>query len=578
MVLALLLTSVTPAPALAEWGASSTAPGSGRASAATVNQLPSPTVTQNRNTLTVDWPDSTLSNGVAVTGYTVVRYSAGAAQSQPALAGCSGTLTVSICTETNVPDGLWAYAVTARFSTNWASVESARSQQVRSDGTAPVNNIWLVPGTGNSVKNGNTVYYRGAAAGSLSLRNELTDTGSGPASSTTGTIPAGQGWTHTASSVSTPAGGPFVSNPFTWTAGSTLDFTVGMDGADVAGNTAPTSIRFVNDATSPTGGAITYTSGTTRQSTLQITVDPIDDTGSGLGAASRYLDRATATLTGDTCGTFGPFTERTANPAPTQSDTGLVVGSCYRYRYRFTDSVGNETITTGAGIVKVKLTYESVITGPPTPVDYFRLADTGTVLTNAAPNSTNGTYSGGPTHGTAGALAASANTATTFDGIDDYGQFTRNVSDDFSIEFWFRSTQGLTTSPNWYDGAGLVNGEVFNVVNDFGVTLSSDGRVMAGVGNPDVTASSKAGLNNDAWHHVVMTRARPSGIVILYVDGVQAATVTGGVQALNAAPQLNIGRLPTGRNYYRGSIDEIAIYTSVLSSAQVLAHYQNAQP
>ena len=57
----------------------------------------------------------------------------------------------------------------------------------------------------------------------------------------------------------------------------------------------------------------------------------------------------------------------------------------------------------------------------------------------------NGTYVNGPTVGVAGALTGDSDTAATFDGVNDFGTAPRQVADDLSIEFWFKSTQGIGT-------------------------------------------------------------------------------------------------------------------------------------
>ncbi len=121
-----------------------------------------------------------------------------------------------------MPAGDWVYTVTPVFATNWLGAESQDSDPVTSDGTAPVNDVSLAVVSGAAAKTGNTVYYRGTAAGSLRLSNAVVDLGSGPASSATAALGGtSTGWTHTPSTVSTPAGGPYVSNLFSWAAGTT---------------------------------------------------------------------------------------------------------------------------------------------------------------------------------------------------------------------------------------------------------------------------------------------------------------------------------------------------------------------
>ncbi len=185
-----------------------------------------------------------------------------------------------------------------------------------------------------------------------------------------------------------------------------------------------------------------------------------------------------------------------------------------------------------------------------------------------------GTYVNGPTFGVTGAIANDASTAVQFDGVSDYGTVARQISDNFSIELWFQTTTGgISTGTNWYEGAGLVDGAVSGAAADFGVALRADGKVMAGVGTPDVTITSPLGYRDGAWHHVVFTRTMTTGALVLYVDGVSVATGTGSKVTLTAPPALTFGRIQSGTNSFAGSLDEIAVYNTVLTPATVAAHY-----
>jgi hypothetical protein len=117
----------------------------------------------------------------------------------------------------------------------------------------PVNNLVLSDQTGGaSMLTGTIVYYKGATAGSFTITNAVTNTTGGAASSS---FPAlggtATGWSHTASVVSTPSGGPYVSNTFSWTAGTSSSPTEAITGTDGAGDTVVTALAFVNDSTAP---------------------------------------------------------------------------------------------------------------------------------------------------------------------------------------------------------------------------------------------------------------------------------------------------------------------------------------
>ncbi|MDH6238425.1 LamG domain-containing protein [Cryobacterium sp. CG_9.6] len=574
-----LISAVVSVPAYAFWSVSTVSPSSGAASAASVNPGSAPTLTVTKNNIRVSWAATTLSNGVGVSGYIVTRYSAENI-AQVSLTGCSGVIASISCLESNVPDGLWTYTVTPKFATNWIGAPSAGSASVRSDATAPINSVSLTDKSGGgSFLTGSTLYFRGAIAGAFRLTNTLTDVGgSGPASSSTASLGSAADWTHAPSAVSTPAGGPFVSNSFSWIAGAVTEPTIAINGLDNAGNSAAAPvIQLRLDNTGPTGGAISYAGSYTTASSVFATVQAVADAGAGTTpGGTRTLQRATALLSGNACGSFSAFADHVTNPAVAPATQALTVvpGTCYKYQYVVTDNVGNQTTTTSPNVVRAR-NYQTIVGATPGIQSHWRLADTGTVADDIGPANNDGTYFGAPTLSQSGAIVGDLNTAVVFDGINDYASVPRQISTDFSIEFWFKAnpqSNGRNTPKFWYDGAGLVDADVSGVAGDFGVSLTKQGNVAAGTGNPDVTVLSNKVVDDNAWHHVVMTRTQSTGIVQLFVDGTFEGSVTGGTQALTGPVSIDFGRTQATRNYFAGSLDEIAIYTSVLSAATVRDH------
>jgi hypothetical protein len=240
------------------------------------------------------------------------------------------------------------------------SVTYGPSTPVEVDTTAPVNSLSLTGQSGGgSFLSGTTLYYRGSVLGSFKIQNAVSDSGSGPASSA---FPAlggtTTGWTHTASTVSTPAGGPYVSNEFKWTAGTSSSPTETVTGTDAAGNTAAApTLTFTRDITAPSGGSITYTNGYNTSGTVAVTFSAGTDAGSGINAASGQLKRASTTLTNGSCGTFGAFEnvgpEGVSSP---YNDSSVATNTCYEYEYVVSDNVGNPATITSASIVKVDTT------------------------------------------------------------------------------------------------------------------------------------------------------------------------------------------------------------------------------
>ncbi|HEX8833917.1 MAG TPA: LamG-like jellyroll fold domain-containing protein, partial [Abditibacteriaceae bacterium] len=166
--------------------------------------------------------------------------------------------------------------------------------------------------------------------------------------------------------------------------------------------------------------------------------------------------------------------------------------------------------------------------------------------------------------------------AFSFNGVDNYITIPRSIQDDFSIAFWFKSTQNAGQISQWWQGTGLVDAEVPGVTTDFGVTFGG-GRVLFGVGAPDVTIRSGL-LNNGQWHHVVATRQKSNGAMRLYINGVLFASATGGTHSLTAPAEMRMGFLYYGGNPFAGALDEVRIYGRVLSATEVASSIINDAP
>jgi hypothetical protein len=311
-----------------------------------------------------------LANGNAVAGYIIKRYDAASPFAlQTTLSACAGTIVATACSESGVPAGRWVYSVTPAFATNWRGPESPMSNAVWVDQTAPVNAISMSLLSGNAVQSGTTIYYRGPAAGSFRLTNGVSDTGSGPASSATASLGGTTtGWTHGPSTVSTPAAGPYVSTPFSWTAGASSAPTEVVTGRDVAGNSAPTTLSFVNDSTGPTGGSVAASGlvGTGSlyaiSATLSLNLAKGTDPMSGVATTGAQLLRAKGTLTSSdgtidgACTAYSSYTLVSGGNDPGTPVSDLVTDqACYRYQYVVVDKLGNSTTYTSADI-KVDLT------------------------------------------------------------------------------------------------------------------------------------------------------------------------------------------------------------------------------
>ena len=236
---------------------------------------------------------------------------------------------------------------------NTATYSSASITRV--DTVAPANSLTL-SGTATAFLNGTTLYYDSGAAGSLAIVDAVSDAASGPASATFPAI-AASGWTHGAETVSTPAGGPYQSSAFTWSATPNNPTGYAVTGTDAAGRQASTSLTFVADNTAPASGSVAYTNGYVTSPSVAVTLVNGTDAGSGIKVSATQVQRQAATLSGGSCGSFGSFANvGPSGPSSPFADTTVTTGNCYRYRYLVPDNVGNTVTYTSSSVARVDTT------------------------------------------------------------------------------------------------------------------------------------------------------------------------------------------------------------------------------
>jgi Concanavalin A-like lectin/glucanases superfamily len=215
--------------------------------------------------------------------------------------------------------------------------------------------------------------------------------------------------------------------------------------------------------------------------------------------------------------------------------------------------------------------YRATVLGD-SPSVYYRLGD---LMAPAVPDPSaggiNAGLNGSVTFGQPGALAGDADTAVSFPGTGSNYLVTAaspgaayDLGDGpFSIEFWYKAAQ-----------TGVVQDAAFKGVGAYLVQLNASNQWslnLAGTGACFTTTASFA--DTATWHHVVVTRAAASQPHI-YVDGVdQAGNYTARTFG-NTTSTFIMGSGGGTTAPFGGLLDEVAIYKSVLTQAQVTAHYQ----
>lgn len=173
---------------------------------------------------------------------------------------------------------------------------------------------------------------------------------------------------------------------------------------------------------------------------------------------------------------------------------------------------------------------------------------------------------------------------------------------DFSGSIWFRSNHDISSSdgPQIFAGrlgaTGGTEGQNWwwfglDTNNYVAAAFSNIGTLTTGEpGYPNEIANHSAygiHFNDNKWHHAVFTldgNASDQYTLKIYVDGVlsQAATVTKTLLPgdFAGAADLNIGwwANPWGANFeYKGLLDELALYTKVLTPAEITEMYNDGK-
>ncbi|MGY3126531.1 PKD repeat protein [Agrococcus sp. UYP33] len=266
-----------------------------------------------------------------------------------------------------------------------------------------------------------------------------------------------------------------------------------------------------------------------------------------------------------------------SQPQVTFNDTGLTPGSSQSYTVRVVDGNGN-AVTSQAATVTIasgqSSGYANAVLDDGATL-YYPLGTNrsdwggastplfGTGVTNTSP---------GAVAGVTGESASSFN-GTTSGRVSSGSSST--VPSTFSTELWFNTT---TTQGGKLMGFGSSQTGSSGSY-DRHIYMQNNGRLTFGVYPGQVrTISSTASYNDGRWHHVVATQG--TGGIALYVDGARVAqdTTVTTAQSYTGFWRIggdNLGSWPGAPSsiYFRGAIDEVAVYSSALTSAQVSTHF-----
>ncbi|MGW8655099.1 LamG-like jellyroll fold domain-containing protein, partial [Nocardia salmonicida] len=175
-------------------------------------------------------------------------------------------------------------------------------------------------------------------------------------------------------------------------------------------------------------------------------------------------------------------------------------------------------------------------------------------------------------------VANTATGASTFTGSSTGRVATTNkvaAPSEYSTEVWFKTNS--TTGGKLIGYGSAASGD--STSYDRHLYMTNNGRLVFGTYDGSTrTIQNSTALNNNAWHHAVATQS--SAGMKLYVDGTLVASDASGTTAENYLGYWRIGgdnlsswpSAPSSK-YFKGALDEVAVYPYALTSAQVQTHY-----
>ncbi|XP_053385183.1 uncharacterized protein LOC123535929 [Mercenaria mercenaria] len=154
------------------------------------------------------------------------------------------------------------------------------------------------------------------------------------------------------------------------------------------------------------------------------------------------------------------------------------------------------------------------------------------------------------------------------DGTDDYVELddavTLGMENSFSIEVWISLDSGYTNGP--YPVLCTAEGTIC-------LTVES-GLVTGRYGDSSVTSTTS--MSADQWYNIIFRHRIESGSISIFVDGTIEGDTTGvsnlNFTELSSATNLTMFIGKENETYFRGTIDEVRIYSEGIQDDEITEH------
>ncbi|MCK4524212.1 hypothetical protein KAU15_04725, partial [candidate division WOR-3 bacterium] len=179
-------------------------------------------------------------------------------------------------------------------------------------------------------------------------------------------------------------------------------------------------------------------------------------------------------------------------------------------------------------------------------------------ITDHSGSGNDGTTHGGITYNTAGKF----NKALSFDGVNDYVSFP-NIdfpSSGSTVSLWFKYN---TINRGLLGRSGDADTYIGYLVSKSIIAVQTNTRGT-------VKYFTVPAMSSNTWYHLIVTRN--SGVTRLYLNSIESSS--GGQSQTNTLTINQIGRYDVGGHNWNGKIDEVSIFTRVLSSQEIEDMYK----
>ena len=172
--------------------------------------------------------------------------------------------------------------------------------------------------------------------------------------------------------------------------------------------------------------------------------------------------------------------------------------------------------------------------------------------------------------GTAAAPSFTNTKSIALDGVDDYVSIpTITLATDFSVSMWVKTSTSGSVRDQVFGGASG-----FFLFGTVVLNGGADANKMT-YNNGSAYVALTPAIRDGNWHNIVITYNSSATNLIAYTDGIETYNAT-----YNAGTNNVIDRISedTYGNYWKGNIDELAVFNSELSASDITTIYNSGVP